>query len=312
MTTQDLVNYYANLLILQYVGKPKAYATIQNLASSAIIPQTTTQTISFSGIAASGTFVLSYDGNSSAAINWNDSASTVQSKLQAISGLGSITVSGSIANELLTVTFTGVIPVALLLIEVSNSLETVGSISITLTIVETDVTLPLAVQNAFNVMGSNIAQGVQLDVIGKYVGAVRTGYVTGIGFISLDDSDFLTLIKLAIVKNTSGSSLYDIANLLFIFFPNQIYPYDNQNMQMNYLISTAAGSLTLLLLAIQEGFLPVPMAVQVATIIYAPTINNLFGFRTYELPQENTSPFNNYSDYQTDWPWLSYANSILT
>lgn len=39
MTNQQLINYYANLLILQYIGKPKAYATIQALAAAVIMNQ---------------------------------------------------------------------------------------------------------------------------------------------------------------------------------------------------------------------------------------------------------------------------------
>ena len=67
MSTQDLINYYANLLILQYIGKPKAYATIQTLVNPVVMPQVSVETLSFSGIAASGTFVLAYNGNNTAA-----------------------------------------------------------------------------------------------------------------------------------------------------------------------------------------------------------------------------------------------------
>lgn len=39
MTTQEIINYYANLLVLQYLGKPKAYATIQALVTMVIMNQ---------------------------------------------------------------------------------------------------------------------------------------------------------------------------------------------------------------------------------------------------------------------------------
>lgn len=39
MTTQEIINYYANLLILQYLGKPRAYATIQALVTPVIMDQ---------------------------------------------------------------------------------------------------------------------------------------------------------------------------------------------------------------------------------------------------------------------------------
>lgn len=39
MTTQELIDYYANLLILQYIGQPRAYATIQALVEPTIMDQ---------------------------------------------------------------------------------------------------------------------------------------------------------------------------------------------------------------------------------------------------------------------------------
>lgn len=39
MTTQDLINYYANLLILQYRQKPNAFAMIQDLVEPVIMAQ---------------------------------------------------------------------------------------------------------------------------------------------------------------------------------------------------------------------------------------------------------------------------------
>jgi hypothetical protein len=39
LTTQELIDYYANLLTLQYIGKPNAYATIQALVTPALMPQ---------------------------------------------------------------------------------------------------------------------------------------------------------------------------------------------------------------------------------------------------------------------------------
>jgi hypothetical protein len=308
-TPQELVNYYASLLILQYLQKPKAYASIQAQVTPIIMPQTTVEQITFSDVAASGTFKLTYGAQTTAAINWNDSVSTIQSKLQALTGLGSVTVSGSIPSQSLIVTFTGVMGIALLLGVSSNSLENSASKAISLTFTETDVTLPLAVQNAFNVTGPNPAQGAQLDIIGKYAGVTRTaaGFTSQ---ITLDDVDFLSLIQLAIITNSAGSSLATIQQLLYQFFPGEILVFDYQNMQMSYLVSTSVGSQNLIQLFITEGLLPKPMGVELAIVIYAPDITNFFGFRTYSLPAFNAKPFNSYSSYNLTWPWLSYANAI--
>ena len=208
MTTQELIDYYADLLILQYLGKPKAYATIQTLVTPVVMDQ-----------------------------------------------------------------------------------------------------LPVDVMNAFDLTGSNVAEGVQLDVLGKYVGASRDGYDFS-GPVTLDDADFLSLIQIAITSNSAGSSLATIQEFLHQFFPDQILVFDYQNMQMSYLISSAVGSQTLVQFFVKGGWLPRPMAVAVALVIYGPVINTFFGFRTYLLPAVNSSPFNEYADYQMDRPWLSYSNAV--
>lgn len=305
MTTLELVQYYANLLILQYLQKPKAYATVEALASLAILPQVSTQDITFSAVSASGTFILIYNGNPTAAINWNDSLATIQSKLQAVSGLSTATVSGSIAGELLTITFNGVTPPANLIEIGANSLEDGASNPITLSVAETDVTLPIAVQNAF---GINTAVGNQLDVIGKYVGVTRNGN-TFSGSITLDDSDFAILIQLAVFQNNAGSSLADIQNLIANFFPGQILVFDYTTMRISYFLSV--GSKDLIQMILLQHILPKPMGVQLGTTIYAPIINAFFGFRTYELPGTNNSPFNTYAVYSMVAPWLTYADALI-
>lgn len=309
-TTLQTLQYYSGLLINQYASKPKAVATIQAAVSGMIMAQVSVQVISFSAAPTSGTFMLSYNSINSSTMNWNDSAATIQSNLQGITGLGSISVTGSIASQTLTVTFTGVIPPALSLVEVVSSLMS-SSILVTLAINEIDLTLPLAVQAAYNVFGPNTAQGVQLDIIGKYAGVTRNGY----GFqgqpITLDDADFMSLIQMAILTNSAGSSLYDIQNILQIFFAGEVYVFDYTDMRLTYLIAAGVGSSNLIQLFVTEGLLPAPMAVQVS-VIYAPIINAFFGFVTYDNPVQPTltRPFNTYDNYHTDWPFLIYDDSV--
>lgn len=83
--------------------------------------QYSVEMISFSDIAASGQFVLNYNGNDSSSIIWNDPIAIIQSKIQAITG-SQVTVTGSISSQLLTVNFIGVVPPALLFTVTSNSL----------------------------------------------------------------------------------------------------------------------------------------------------------------------------------------------
>jgi hypothetical protein len=296
--------YYAGLLILQYLNKVKATATIQAMVAPVVMPQTTTENIAFATIPSSGTFVLNYNSLTTAAINWNDSAATIQGKLQALTGLGSVTVTGSIASGVLTVTFTSVPPPAAMLSVDSNTTGVV------ITVTATDVILPLALQNAFNLTGSSTASGVQLNTLGKYAGVTRTGTGFNGVTITLSDADFLSLIQVAILRNSSGSSLSTIQALLAQFFPGEIYVFDYQNMQMSYLINSSIGSFNLAQLLVTENLLPKPMGVSLALTIYSPSINLFFGFRTYILPAYNNTPFNSYASYNSTWVWLSYQNAV--
>lgn len=191
----DLIDYYANLLISQYLGKPRAFATIQTAVAPVIMPQDSVQTITFPLIPDSGTFILQYGDFQTTTINWNDSTATIQTKIQSMgliagidgglastvvfddaldgglastvvfdadvdggdafgygAGLGSVLVTGSIAGGLLTVYFAGVPPPVLLLVLGPDTLLN-GSTPVVPIIAETSLTLPLAVQNAFNLVG---------------------------------------------------------------------------------------------------------------------------------------------------------------
>lgn len=171
MTTQEIIDYYANLLIQQYLGKPKAYATVQTQVTPVVMDQ-----------------------------------------------------------------------------------------------------LPAQVQDAYNVIGTDIAVGVQLDVIGKYVGVSRNGYGFNGQPISLDDADFWSLIRFATILNSAGSSLAEIQTLLETTFANQVFVFDYANFHMNYFIDSSIGTQDLVQMLVLQGLLPKPMGVQLAITIYSPSL----------------------------------------
>lgn len=169
--------------------------------------------------------------------------------------------------------------------------------------------LPTQVQNAFNLIGNSTAVGVQLDTLGKCVGVTRNGYGFN-GPVSLDDTDFLTLIQMAIIRNSSKSSLAAIQSLLNQFFANEIFVFDYANMNMSYLISESVGNQGLIDLFVNEKLLPKPMGVGLS-VIAAPIINMFFGLRTYQAAASPiTTPLNSYSSYNTSWLFITYADSI--
>lgn len=164
--------------------------------------------------------------------------------------------------------------------------------------------LPLALQDAFNL---DTATGAQLDVIGKYAGVTRDGYSFS-GPVTLNDEEYRKLVKLKIIKNNSGSSLYDVQNLLALYFAGLIRVYDYKDMSMGYYIDSSFGSQELIEVFLNKGLLPVPMGVGLASTIYNPTLK-FFSFRTYSSVSLGF-PFNNYTSYNEAWPWLSYAYAI--
>ncbi len=164
-----------------------------------------------------------------------------------------------------------------------------------------------AVQEAFNL---ETAVGVQLDTLGKYAGIARI-VNTFTSRVVLGDDDYRLLIKVKILSNNSGSSLYDIQTLLQVYFPGTLLVFDYRNMRMDYMFDSAIGSMDLAEAFVTNGLLPKPMGVQLGALIYAVNINSFFGFRTYQVPAVKVRGFNRYTDYQTDRPWLRYSDAIV-
>lgn len=167
--------------------------------------------------------------------------------------------------------------------------------------------LPNLVRDAFSV---DTAIGDQLDTIGKYVGASRN-VRTFSELITLSDDDYRLLIKIKILQNNAGSSLKDIQDLIQVYFPTSLRVFDNKAMHMDYFFEATLGSVNLAEAFVRGGFLPKPMGVQLGALIYAVGIDNMFGFRTYDLEGFDVSGFNTYDDYQTDRHWLSYTDAIV-
>lgn len=296
MSTLQLVNYYSNLLIGQYRNLPAAQGTINTTVTPVLMAQTSIQVISFSAAPTSGSFILNYNGNASASIAYNANNSVIQTTLQAVPGLGSVSVTGSINSTTgLTVLFTGVVGVAYLLSSSSNTLLN-NSAKVNINIAEIDLTLPLAVQNAF---GLGSATGVQLDVIGEYAGVTRTTN-TPTGPITLDDTDFTTLIRFAIVQNISGSDMATIQSNFQKFFPGQFLITDYREMRMSYVFTTAVGSANFFTFIQNEGLLPVPMGVQVSVVI-VPSLYPYFSCSTYNWLNTVGVPLNTYSNYNKNY-----------
>lgn len=167
--------------------------------------------------------------------------------------------------------------------------------------------LPLLVRDGFNL---ETAVGAQLDILGKYIGISRRVLIFT-GPVNLSDDDYRTLLKVKVVQNNSGSSLKEIVELLFMFFGNDLKVFDYANMSIDYFLSSSAVGTELAQAFVRQGLLPKPMGVQLGAVIYIPSVDNLFAFRTYDSTYPYTSGFNTYADYETDHHWLSYEDGLV-
>ncbi len=168
-TTPPNISAVRTALATSFVPGVYSEVNINNLATlvQAIDPNTLvtaagfslglTQTLGLSGVPASGTFVVNYNGNTSASINWNDSASAIQTKLQAVAGLTAATVTGSLASQSLVVALNSTQALGLLYVT-SNSLQTAGAAAITFSYNEgySNTLLPSSQKNQFLVSSANV------------------------------------------------------------------------------------------------------------------------------------------------------------
>lgn len=144
-----------------------------------------TQTAALSGVAASGSFQLSYAGATSAAINWNDSIGTIQTKAQAVTGLSGVTVTGSIASQSLVFNLAAVPNgVQGLITVVANTLQTSAPAAITFAWNEgyQNVLSPSSLANQLVVSAANIViLPMQLTPAVATVAHTASATFTGLG-----------------------------------------------------------------------------------------------------------------------------------
>lgn len=83
---------------------------------------------------------------------------------------------------------------------------------------------------------------------------------------ALSDSDYRSVIRFQIIRNSSDGTLAGIMAAINAVFPNQIWLVDNADMTMDYSVSTAFP----LSAALLAQFLPRPMGVGITVTLVAP------------------------------------------
>lgn len=118
-----------------------------------------------------------------------------------------------------------------------------------------------AVRDAYDL---ETAEGLQLDVLGKYIGANRFALNGAL----IDDGSYRIALKMKIIKNNCNHSLKSIDDLFYQYFPGRVVITDNEDMTMTYEYGIADEELMQALL--EQRVLPQPSAV---TILLTATMN---------------------------------------
>lgn len=202
------------------------------------------------------------------------------------------------------------------------------------------------VKNAFDI---DTAVGVQLDVLGKYIGMDRSykgtlfdelyfgftdyfGYepplVTGfsdyadfstkdgkfLGYEDvlsqnnlLEDEDYRLLLKLKIAQNNIDHSVASIDTALQEIFGASVYMVDDYNMTMIYFVPEETTAL--ILAAIDKDVLLRPMGVGLKML---PNLT-YFGMADYEFTYpDDIEGFSSYDDFLTkDGAFLGYDDTVI-
>lgn len=143
-----------------------------------IIPMiSATETLVFSGVAASGTFKLVstlLGGGTTATINWDDTAAEIQTALRALPGYEGVVVTGSIASQTLTIKLWGIYG------------ETPALLSDTANTLQTGAAAPITITPAISVEGETLA-----DAITRTKGLVNYfAILETVSFESIGNTDF--------------------------------------------------------------------------------------------------------------------------
>lgn len=191
-----------------------------------VLMNVASQSVLFSAAPTSGTFILNYNGNPTATINWNDSAAMIQAKLQAVTGLTQVVVTGSISANTLAVQFNGVYGVASLMTVTSNTLN--GSITVTPTVVAAGEKIPAAITRTVGLVqyfgiliNENLATVGQTDLLsaaavilplikmGFFVSTLQADITTG-GMIDLLRSGGFTNTRGLYYGVTTGTAIVSV------------------------------------------------------------------------------------------------------
>lgn len=162
------------------------------------------QRLAFSAGPASGSYVINFGGHASAAVNWNDTADQIQTKVQAIIGLEQATIAGTAASHV-DIAFYGYYGPAALVTITSNTLN--ASITVTPSQITDGEALSAAITRTDGIVqyfgveiSNNLLQADLLAAAAVIQALNKIGF-----FIGVDEADVQAGGKLDLLRTGSFS-----------------------------------------------------------------------------------------------------------
>lgn len=171
------------------------------------------QHFALSGVPAAGSFTLAFTLGTTAAINWNDSAAVIQGKIRAIAGYDDAVVTGTLASQVLNVTFNGHYGAVALPTVGGAGLTTSAPASITITPTtttagETWTTAIVRTESLvqyFGLMGTMIFGQVDMLAAAATIQSLnKIGFVVDNDPASIAEGGYLDLLRSGNLSQTRG------------------------------------------------------------------------------------------------------------
>jgi hypothetical protein len=164
----------------------------------------------------------------------------------------------------------------------------------------------MQVQDSFNF---DYAIGIQLDLLGKYIGVERR-VKTFTGQIALTDDEYRFILYLKRFINIMGSSMDDFQTLVNNYSNSALKVFDHQDMTMSWMVDSSKLSSDIVQVIISNGLLPRPCGVSYSSVVSVIDLSKIFGFQMYADTSVLSVGFNSYSDFHSDWYMIKYSDAI--
>lgn len=149
----------------------------------------------------------------------------------------------------------------------------------------------------------DVANGVMLDILGKYLGVNRYYKNEDDEIVPLTDDEYRILLKFKAISNTSNASHYEIDMAFYNFFGTKVRATSAGNMQMTIFVPSNASNV--IEAAIQQKCLPTPLGVEANKIVIQD--KRFFGFVNYKNQYAfYKTGFREYNDADKEGETLNY------